>query len=151
MKMITRISTSFTCSEDELWKKIIEPTSLQFVASPILSFVPIHEDGLSRQWQVGNPYPLNLYLFKFIPLGTHTITLVKIDKETNTIISYERGQLAKVWNHTISFQENIPGIVSYTDEIEIHSGWLTPGIWLFAQLFYRHRQRRWKQLLQMES
>jgi len=40
--------------------------------------------------------------------------------------------------------------VSYTDEIEIQAGWLTPGIWLFAQLFYRHRQRRWKALLRSE-
>jgi hypothetical protein len=52
-----------------------------------------------------------------------------------------------VWNHNISFREVGPGKVSYADEIEIQAGWLTPAIWLFAHLFYRHRQRRWKVLL----
>jgi len=39
------------------------------------------------------------------------------------------------------------GKVSYTDEIEIQAGWLTPVIWLFAHIFYRHRQRRWKVMM----
>ena len=151
MKAITRISTKFACSDDELWQKIIEPKSLQYVASPILSFVPEQEDALSGEWQVGKPYPLKLYFLKFIPLGRHTIKLVKIDKEANTIVSQENGHLAKVWNHTITFREDEPGVLSYTDEIEIRAGFLTPGIWLFAQIFYRHRQRRWKTLLQTKG
>jgi hypothetical protein len=145
--MIARISTHLPCSETELWQKIIEPASLQHVASPILSFVPEHEGDLSGEWQTGTPYPLKLYFLKFIPLGRHTITLVEIDKETNTIVSVESGRLANVWNHTIRFREVTPGRLLYTDEIEIEAGWLTPVIWLFAQIFYRHRQRRWKVLL----
>lgn len=145
--MIARISTRLAGSERELWQKIIEPNSLQFVASPLLSFVPVQQGGLAGEWQVGVPYPLKLYFLKFIPLGRHTIQLLKIDKETNTIVSQESGRLARVWNHTISFHEVAPGVLSYTDEIEIRASWLTPVIWLFAQLFYRHRQRRWKVLL----
>lgn len=76
---------------------------------------------------------------------------MKIDKETNTISSHESGLLARVWNHDISFHEVAPGVVSYTDEIEIQAGWLTPAIWLFAHLFYRHRQRRWKVLLSQKT
>ena len=148
--MITRISTQLHCSEDELWEKIIEPKSLQFVASPILSFEPLEEGSLSGEWQVDKPYPLKLYFLKCIPMGMHTIKLVKIDKTENMIISQENGQLAKVWNHTISFQEEKPRVLNYTDEIEIRAGILTPGIWLFSQLFYRHRQRRWKILLQKD-
>lgn len=146
--MIARISTDFACSEDELWQKIIDPESLQYVSSPILKFVPIQKDSLQNEWQVGSPYPLKLYFLKFIPLGQHTITLTEINRETNTIVSRENGQLAKTWNHTITFQEDVAGVVSYTDEIEIKAGLLTPAIWLFAQLFYRYRQRRWKILVQ---
>lgn len=146
--MIARISTDFACSEDELWQKIIDPESLQYVSSPILKFVPIQKDSLQNEWQVGSPYPLKLYFLKFIHLGQHTITLTEINRETNTIVSRENGQLAKTWNHTITFQEDVAGVVSYTDEIEIKAGLLTPAIWLFAQLFYRYRQRRWKILVQ---
>lgn len=38
-------------------------------------------------------------------------------------------------------------IAKEVDEIEIKAGWLTIFIWLFVQLFYHHRQRRWKILL----
>jgi hypothetical protein len=145
--MLVKVSTTLSCSAGELWRKIIEPASLQFVASPILTFVPQNEGGLSGEWQVDTPYPLRLYFLNIIPLGGHTIKLVKIDKETNTIMSQENGHLARVWNHTIYFNEVRPGLLNYTDEIEINAGWLTPGIWLFAHLFYRHRQRRWKVLL----
>ena len=151
MKMIARISTRLACSEDELWEKIIDPRSLQFVASPILSFVPVQEGSLTGEWLVGVPYQLNLYFLKFIPMGRHTIQLVRIDKEANTIISHERGLLARVWNHTIRFWEVTPGVLGYIDEIEIRAGWLTPAIFMFAQLFYRHRQRRWNFLLRMNN
>ncbi|MFO7859839.1 MAG: hypothetical protein R6U41_01320 [Desulfosalsimonas sp.] len=46
------------------------------------------------------------------------------------------------------FHEVYPGTVHYTDKIEISAGLLSPLIWLFAHVFYRHRQRRWKLLLE---
>ena len=148
--MIARISTELACSEQALWQKIIEPSSLQFVASPVLDFRPEQHDALIGEWKVGIPYKLKLYFLKCIPLGRHTIQLVKIDKESNTIVSQENGSLARIWNHTIRFNQIGQNSVSYSDEIEIHAGWLTPFIWLFAQLFYRHRQRRWKLLLRAD-
>ena len=142
-----KVSTKLACTDDEFWQKIAEPSSLQFVSSPILSFREKKEGDLAGEWQINRPYLLKLYLLKFIPLGEHRITLVNIDKDENRIISHENGQLATVWNHVISFREIEPGTVYYTDEIEIQAGFLTPAIWLFAHLFYRHRQRRWKKLL----
>jgi hypothetical protein len=147
MKMIARISTLLECTENQLWDKISEPASLQYVAAPLLSFKPLEGGKLDHRWQVGTLYPLKLYFMKLIPLGRHDIQIDRIDEETKTIVSRESGRLARVWNHKIHFQAAAPGKVSYTDEIEIEAGWLTPGIWLFAQLFYRHRQRRWKTLL----
>lgn len=141
------ISTYFDCSEDELWEKIKEPWSLQYVAAPILSFSPEGDETLTGDWEVNKPYPLKLHLFKIIPLGTHTIKLVKIDRESKIIKSQEKGLLAPVWNHDIQFSEVEPGKVRYTDRIEIKASLLTPFIWLFAHFFYRHRQRRWRSLL----
>lgn len=145
--MIAHISTQLACTENELWQKISKPKSLQFVASPILAFAPVEPGVLDSEWEVGRDYPLRLYFLQFIPIGRHTIRLVKVDRDQNIIISHENGLLAPVWNHSISFQETKPGLVSYTDEIEIRAGWLTPFVWLFAHVFYRHRQRRWKVLL----
>ena len=149
MKLTVRISTVLYCSADELWNKIIDPSSLKFVASPVLTFVPEGQtdDDLPDEWNTGVSYQMKLRLFGLIPLGRHTIRLVKIDRENRTIESRESGSLAKVWNHTISFRETSRGIVTYTDVIELDAGLLTPVVWLFSQLFYRHRQRRWKILL----
>lgn len=148
--MKVKISSQFSCTGEELWQMIAEPSSLEFVSSPILRFEPQNEGDLAGEWQLNKPYILQLYLLKFIPLGEHRITLIKIDKDANYIISQENGKLAKVWNHGIALREVEPGKVHYTDEIEIQAGWLTPAIWLFAHLFYRHRHRRWKILLKSE-
>lgn len=149
--MFARISTQLECTESVLWQHIGKPSSLQFVASPMLAFVPVEPGALDGEWEVGRDYPLKLYFLKFIPLGLHTIQLVKVDRDRNVISSREKGLLAPVWNHNIVFHESEPGTVSYTDEIQIRAGWLTPFVWLFAHLFYRHRQRRWKVLLKNEQ
>ncbi|PWN06602.1 hypothetical protein [Rhodohalobacter mucosus] len=145
--MRVQITTHFSCTEEQLWKKIIRPASLQFVASPVLTFKPLSGKSLPDEWQVDVAYRLKLRLFGFIPMGEHTIRLTEIDKKSNTIRSRESGRLAAVWNHEITFHETEPGKIRYTDEIEIRAGWLTPAIALFAHLFYRHRQRRWMVLL----
>lgn len=145
--MIARISTFFDCTADELWARIIEPASLQFVASPILGFSPVVKGGLEGQWTVGKTYDLKISLFHVLPLGRHQIKLVMVNRAANTIVSNESGKLAPVWNHTIRFYPVGPGQLSYTDEIEIRAGVLTLPVWMFAHLFYRHRQRRWRILL----
>ncbi|MBA2881349.1 hypothetical protein HNR65_001676 [Desulfosalsimonas propionicica] len=148
--MIARISTHFICTEKDLWQKIIEPKALQFVAWPILSFIPDEAGALDGEWIVGKKYNLRLFFLKCIPLGRHIIQLVKIDKTANTISSQEKGKLTRVWNHDITFHEVYPGKVHYIDKIEISAGLRSPVIWLFAHIFYRHRQRRWKLLLERQ-
>ncbi len=149
--MLARVSTQLACSEDELWRKISQPESLRFVASPLLDFVPIEPGALDSEWEVGRDYPLKIYFLKCLPLGRHTIQLVKVNRNHNIISSRERGLLAPVWNHNIFFQEVSPGLLRYTDEIEIRAGLFTPFIWVFAHLFYRYRQRRWKVLIENEQ
>ena len=147
--MIARISTYLPCSKGELWAKIMDPKSLQFVASPILKFIPVGKNIFDKEWELNRDYVLKLYLFGFLPLGNHTIRLINIDRSENKIESTESGLLARVWNHTIQFQEIEENRVHYMDIIEIKAGLLTPMIWIFAHLFYRHRQRRWRKLLRI--
>ena len=144
--MIANISSIFPCTESELWEKISQPSSLQYITSPILKFVPENDDLFEMQWQINTSYQLRLYLLGIVPLGGHCIILKVIDKEKNLIRSEESGLLAKVWNHTITFHENENGQVHYIDSIEIKAGVLTPLIWMFAHFFYRHRQKKWRQL-----
>lgn len=145
--MIARITSIFDCTEEKFWNKIIEPKSLQYVASPILSFHPIDGIDLNTHWVTNKTYEFKLRFLKIIPLGRHQIKVITISKESNTLVTNESGTLTPVWNHTVEFHQIEHGRLRYTDEIEIGAGLLTPGIWVFAHLFYRHRQKRWKKLL----
>lgn len=149
--MLARISTTFAGTAEQLWDAISRPTSLRFVSAPLLHFEPLVPGELDGDWVVGKTYALRLYLFGFLPVGEHRITLVTIDREANLIESKESGALAPVWNHTIRFHPLGAGKLQYTDEIEIQAGLRTGVIWAFAHLFYRHRQRRWKKLLRSKT
>ncbi len=91
-------------------------------------------------------YELKLRLFRIIPLGRHQIKVIKIDRDSNTIVTNESGSLTPLWNHTVMFSRIGQRKLRYTDEIEIGAGMLTPAIWMFAHFFYRHRQKRWRTL-----
>lgn len=94
--MIARISTDLPCTEGDLWQRIVEPKSLQYAASPVLSFVPADGGGLDKERVIEKVYDMKLSFLNIIPLGRHSIRIVTIDKETNTIVSRESGSLARV-------------------------------------------------------
>ena len=142
--MIARITTIMNTTPEILWKEIVKPSSLQFVAAPILFFSPADGTDLNGKWEINKEYNLRLHFLKFIPFGFHKIIIKNIDTSKNEIVSNESGLLAKVWNHTINFRAINSGRIVYTDVIEIKAGLLTIFIWLFSHFFYRHRQRRWK-------
>ena len=50
------------------------------------------------------------------------------------------------WSHRITVDDEGWGSTRYLDEIEIAAGVLTPFVWVYAQLFYRYRQWRWRRL-----
>lgn len=145
--MIAKITTIMNTTPEKLWKEITKPSSLQYVAAPILYFYPLPGTDLNSKWEINKEYNLKLYFLKFIPFGFHKITVKNIDIPNNEIVSNESGLLAKIWNHTIKFNSINSDQINYTDIIEIRAGLLTIFIWLFSHFFYRHRQRKWKTLL----
>ncbi len=50
------------------------------------------------------------------------------------------------WRHRIAVDDEGWGSTRYLDEIEIAAGVATPFVWVYTQLFYRYRQRRWRRL-----
>ncbi|WP_145177959.1 hypothetical protein [Gimesia aquarii] len=119
-----------------------------YVASPILKFKPEQGHPVPEKWGRGTEYKLKVFLFGILPLGSHIIKLVELNKEKNLIVSHEHGNLTKAWNHRIKFNAIDDETIEYSDEIEIHAGIGTLFVWLFAHIFYRHRQIKWKKLFQ---
>jgi hypothetical protein len=145
--MIAKISTILDTTPDKLWSRIKHPDSLIYVCKPILYFAPKNNTKLDSYWEVDKAYNLNLFLFKYIPFGSHKLTIKSINTSSNEIVSQESGLLAKTWNHTISFKSINAKQIRYTDTLEIKSGLITIFVWIFAQIFYRHRQKKWRKLL----
>lgn len=145
--MIARISTTIAADEEKMWDELQKTSSLMHVAAPILIFKSRTGRELPAKWETEKRYQLRIYAFGFVPLGIHDIFVKRIDPDRKEIFTHESGLLAKTWNHFIRIEKINENTLRYSDEIEIKAGVLTVFIWLFAHIFYRHRQRRWKALL----
>jgi hypothetical protein len=70
-----------------------------------------------------------------------------LDSDHHRIATQERSALVRRWDHVIEVRE-VDGRTVYSDTIEIEAGLLTLPVRIFAEFFYRHRQRRWRRLCQ---
>ena len=74
-----------------------------------------------------------------------TIRIIRFSPDG--ISSREGNEHVPVWNHDISLVRLDENHTRYTDRVEIHAGWKTVFVWLWAKMFYAHRQRKWIRLL----
>lgn len=111
-----------------------------------MSFRPI-ASNLPDEWQQGKTEKLRIMLFGFIPLWVHQINFKDISDSKMAMLTHERGAVIKTWNHNISVQPIDSSSCNYTDNVEIKAGVLTVFVCLYAHLFYRYRQLRWRFLV----
>lgn len=105
---------------------------------------------LSRNTGNGN-YQVRMWLFGVLPLGTQWIVIRHIaSSEGYDLLDDGHGNLITRWQHLISLRPTPGGFTLYTDTVNIDARWLTFGVWLFANIFYRYRQSRWRRLVQKE-
>jgi hypothetical protein len=139
--MKVRVSSVFEADQAAVFEKLQQVTTLQFICHPLAQFEPI--DALS-EWQAGATFRLRLRA-SGIDFGVHTIQVERFDR--NDIFTRERNKYVPVWNHRIFLEAMADGHTTYTDAVELHAGVKTLFVWAWAQVFYRHRQRRWRALL----
>jgi len=141
--MIVRKTSVFPASRRIVFSKLQELKTLQYIARPYAAFIPV--SPAPSMWAVGNESCFRLKLCGIIPFGIHTIQVVRVDP--GGISSRERNPHVPVWNHDIALIAVDEQHTEYTDSVEIHAGWKTFFIWLWANAFYRHRQRKWIKIL----
>ena len=147
MNMIVQKTSVFPADRDAVFQRLQKLETLQFIAWPYAAFEPV--EGAATQWTVGSVSSYRFRLFGRIPFGTHTICIVHFDPEG--VSSREGNEHVPVWNHDIRLKP-LPGSrTEYTDRVEIRAGWKTPLIWLWANAFYAHRQRKWIRLLREDA
>ena len=145
--MVVRKSSVFSAPREEVYTHLQRLETLQYIAAPYATFTPV-ENNNDFSWREGAISSYHFRLFGFIPFGIHTIRIEKFDQ--SGIQSREHNKHVPVWDHLIIL-EDLGNQTKYTDEVEIHAGWKTVFIWLWAKAFYAHRQRKWIRLLKKQS
>ena len=147
-----RVDTRLSAPPDVVWTLLQQSETLVRVAKPLLYFRPIVPPHLPLRWE-RRSYRVSMYAFGVLPLGQQTITIEEPDAHPEApsgariLRDNGSGQLVSSWDHWIFVSSHPDGGAAYTDWIDIQAGILTPLIKIFAEIFYRHRQRRWRQVL----
>ncbi len=142
--MKLKIQTLLPVPASIVWRELQKSETLDFIAAPMVVFN--YKTTKPEHWHKGN-FEVELKLFGFIPFGSQTISISFPDTVNNKLFLRDNGysNLISKWDHLISV-EPLGENTLYADSLEINAGILTPFIWLFACLFYSHRQKRWVKL-----
>ena len=149
--MLIDRSCFLPCSPQRCFAEVETPQLLRYVSSPLVHFVAIDPPVLPERWADAK-YRVGLWILGWIPFGSQVIQISRgelFDDQRGFHASLrDNGHSALVsrWDHWITI-DSAPGGCRYTDKVEIEAGIVTPLVWAFAWLFYRHRQRRWQRLV----
>jgi hypothetical protein len=150
--MTIKHTTILQALPERVWQEVLSPKLLQFVAKPFLHFVPLKPSVFPTQWE-NAAYLTSLRAFGILPLGTQWIvtSIERMDtalgQQSYTLRDNGHSPMISTWDHWIFVEEMPDGSTRYTDRVEVRAGVLTPFIAAFAWIFYRHRQRRWRELV----
>ena len=145
--MVVQKTSVFPAPKETVYSRLQQLETLQYIAKPYATFEPVGE--ISNVWTAGSISSYRFRLFSFIPFGTHTIRIIRCDPDG--ISSREGNNHVPVWNHDIRLEKTDAGHTKYTDRVEIKAGWKTFFVWLWANAFYAHRQRKWIKLLKADG
>lgn len=145
--MSVDLTTTLDCSFEQAVAHVMTPRLLSYVAHPWIAFVPASGTSFPARWHEGTHW-VHLRLLGVLPLGRQAI-VISLPQRSEGFALRDNGHSALIrqWDHLIEITPLDAQRVRYRDRVEVRAGWLTPLVRLFAQGFYRHRQRRWKKLV----
>ncbi len=127
------------CSFGDTVAAVRRPALFRHVAAPVISAEAV--DPEPDQW-AEETYWFSLKLLGVLPLGQQAIRVTMVEtQDTFTLHDAGYSKLIKRWDHRITIR-NAGTQTDYQDDVDVDAGLLTPFVWLFANLFFRHRQRR---------
>lgn len=141
------VQTQLPASAEAVWAKVKLPATLLYVARGLLGFSGAQH--FPPEWHEGEVVQTRLWFFHMLPAWwKHTLVAAEVDGGRHVIRSREHSGFY-TWDHVIRVTPLAAGACRYSDEIEIHAGLLTVFIWLYANVFYRYRQMRWRRLVSL--
>ncbi len=146
--MRVKLSTVLRIPAQRAWTEVQTARLLQHIAFPLQTFEPLDPAIFPKIWEEGR-YLVLLRFLGVLPIGTQWIVITKPAQGPDYYQLRDNGygSLVSKWDHLIVIESLSASCCRYTDDVEVGAGWRTPFIWAFAQIFYRHRQRRWRALV----
>ena len=144
--MIVKMSSVFDCDKGTLFAEVMKSKSFFYVSYPVVKFVPEKRYPIPKKWENGK-YLVKMKMFGMIPFPKQWIVM-SVYEEDYRLCDNGYSTVIKKWGHSISLADTEDGRVSYSDTIEIDAGVLTPFIFLYAKAFFKHRHRRWRNLVE---
>lgn len=127
-----------------VWDAVRTPRAFVTVTRGILRFPAVA--SRTDEWREGEQVVGWTWLFGVLPFNRHHITVARIDHDEMTLTSDEHGGLIRSWVHDIVVEPLDDQRCRHTDRVVIDAGWATLPVAAYAWVFYRLRQRRWRQL-----
>jgi ligand-binding SRPBCC domain-containing protein len=148
--MKVELSTTLQAPADQVWRWVQRPALLNWVAVPLVRFRAIQPTTLPEVWADGE-VRVSMLLFGVLPIGSQVIRVHREEEQDGAqparyLVDMGEGDLVKTWHHRIRVVPERAGTTHYTDSVVVEAGPLTLFVWMFAQVFYRHRQRRLRAL-----
>lgn len=149
--MKVHVASVFDAPAERIWEEVRTTRLLRHVAWPLIVFAPIDPPVLPETWPEGR-HRVAMRAFGILPLGRQWIvtSMPRPDEHGRGVYRIRdqgSGDLISVWDHRIVIRARADGRTDYRDEVTVRAGLLTPFVWLFAHVFYRYRQRRWRRLV----
>ena len=133
------------CSPEAAWRAIRSPAVMNKVASPLVTFVSLEQQGFPSEWPEGE-HRVIVSAFGLVEIGTQAIGVsyprrsdgVRVMRDSGPALS---GQLAIVsrWRHQIAIAPSEGGRTLYRDELSYSAGLATPLLWPMYWLFWQWR------------
>lgn len=147
--MRVTVTTTLPCTRDQARDQVLTPRLMEYVSWPLIMFTPLDPSALPAIWEPGN-YRVRMRSLWVIPLGSQTIAISFPPSSTGQVLIRDNGfgQFVRRWDHLMILDATTAEGIQprYTDQVDIDAGVLTIPLWAGANLWYRWRQHRWRQL-----
>jgi hypothetical protein len=142
------ISSFFNHHTDKFFAQELIKKNTAIIVRPLAKIYFLKENNNSECWEEGFDYELLIKPFGLINIwGVHHINVISLNKTKTEIITIEKNNICKVWNHKLTFKKVGECQTEYTDEVTLYAGWLTPILAHFLIYSYKKRHQNWDKLL----
>ena len=142
------VSSFFNHNTDIFFAQELIKKNTSIIVRPLAVINFLKENHDSECWKEGFDYELLIKPFGLINIwGVHHIKVISIDKTKTEIITVEKNNICKVWNHKLTFKKIGENQTEYTDKVTLYAGWLTSILSYFLIYSYKKRHQKWDKIL----